>query len=91
MYYKSARKSYARIPDILELPKLIEFQIESFQNFKDEGFGELLQEISPIVSFNKNLELHFLDYRFEAPKHDENQCRERDITLPARCGSLFGW
>jgi len=81
MYYKSARKSYARIPDILELPKLIEVQIQSFQNFKDEGLGELLQEISPIVSFNKNLELHFLDYRFDPPKHDENECRERDITF----------
>lgn len=81
MYYKSARKSYARIPDILELPKLIEVQLESFKNFVDEGLGELLQEISPIVSFNKNLELHFLDYRFDEPKYDENECRERDITF----------
>jgi len=81
MYYKSARKSYARIPDILELPKLIEVQLESFKNFVDEGLGELLQEISPIVSFNKNLELHFLDYRFEGAKHDEKECRERDITF----------
>ncbi|RMF04599.1 MAG: DNA-directed RNA polymerase subunit beta [Chloroflexi bacterium] len=69
------------MPDILELPKLIEVQLESFKNFRNEGLGELLQEISPIVSFNKNLELHFLDYRFEEPKYDENECRERDITF----------
>jgi DNA-directed RNA polymerase subunit beta len=80
-YYKSARKNYARIPDILELPKLIEVQLESFKAFRDEGLMELLQEISPIVSFNKNLELHFLGYRFDEPKYDEKECRERDITF----------
>ncbi|HRV96071.1 MAG TPA: DNA-directed RNA polymerase subunit beta, partial [Anaerolineae bacterium] len=78
---KSARKNYARIPDILSLPKLIEVQLQSFETFRDEGLFELLQEISPIVSFNKNLELHFLDYRFDDPKYDEKECRERDITF----------
>lgn len=80
MAYNPARKSYARIPDILELPKLIEVQLESFKVFRDEGLGELFEEISPIVSFNKNLELHFLDYRFDEPKYSEKECRERDIT-----------
>lgn len=81
MSYKTRKKSYARIPDILELPRLIEVQLMSFEQFKKEGLGELLQEISPIVSFNKNLELYFLDYRFEDPKYDEKECRERDITF----------
>ena len=81
MAYNPARKSYARIPDILELPKLIEVQLESFKVFREEGLGELFEEISPIVSFNKNLELHFLDYRFDEPKYSEKECRERDITF----------
>ncbi|MBI1881064.1 MAG: DNA-directed RNA polymerase subunit beta, partial [Chloroflexi bacterium] len=81
MSYNSARKSYARIPDILELPKLIEVQLESFKMFRKEGLMELFEEISPIVSFNKNLELHFLDYRFDEPKYSEGECRERDITF----------
>lgn len=81
MAYNSARKSYARIPDILELPKLIEVQLQSFEAFCREGLGELFEEISPIVSFNKNLELHFLDYRFDEPKYSEKECRERDITF----------
>ncbi len=75
------KKSYARIPDILELPKLIEVQLESFEQFKKEGLRELFDEISPIVSFNKNLELYFLDYRFDEPKYSEKECRERDITF----------
>jgi DNA-directed RNA polymerase subunit beta len=81
MAFNRAHKSYARIPDVLELPKLIEVQLESFQWFCREGLAELFQEISPIVSFNKNLELHFLDYRFDEPKYPEKECRERDMTF----------
>jgi len=75
------KKSYARIPDVLELPQLIEVQLQSFEVFKAEGLMELFEEISPIVSFNKNLELHFVGYRFEDPKYPEDECRERDITF----------
>jgi len=53
------RKSYARIRDVYELPRLIEVQLDSFRWFQSEGLQELFEEISPIVSFNKNLELHF--------------------------------
>ena len=53
------RKSYARIRDVYELPRLIEVQLDSFRWFQTEGLEELFDEISPIVSFNKNLELHF--------------------------------
>ena len=81
MSYSSAQKSYARIPDVLELPKLIEVQLKSFDWFLEEGLRELFQEISPIISFNKNLELHFLDYRFDEPKYPEDECRERDMTF----------
>ncbi len=79
--YATGRKSYARIPDVLDLPTLIEVQLKSFDWFRKEGLAELFREISPIVSFNKNLELHFLDYRFDEPKYPEKECRERDMTF----------
>jgi DNA-directed RNA polymerase subunit beta len=75
------KKSYARIPDVLDLPQLIEVQLQSFTVFRKEGLRELFEEISPIVSFNKNLELHFVGYRFDDPKYSEEECRERDITF----------
>jgi len=75
------KKSYARTPDILELPRLIEVQLDSFKYFRAEGLAELFSEVSPIISFNKNLELHFLGNRFAEPKYNENECRERDITF----------
>ena len=77
------RKSYARTPVILELPRLTEVQLRSFEWFKVEGMRELLAEISPITSFNKNLELHFGDFYFGEPKYPEDECRERDITFSA--------
>jgi DNA-directed RNA polymerase subunit beta len=76
-------KSYARISDVHPLPTLIEVQLESFEWFRKEGLRELFDEISPITSFNKNLELYFLDYRFDEPKYSESECRIRDMTYAA--------
>ncbi|MDH7489770.1 MAG: DNA-directed RNA polymerase subunit beta [Anaerolineae bacterium] len=81
MARNSAVKNYARLPDVMPLPRLIEVQLEAFEWFKTEGLKELFQEISPIQSFNKNLELHFDKFRFDEPKYSEKECRERDMTL----------
>ena len=59
------RKSYARIPDVLPLPDLIEVQLDSYRWFQEEGLRELFDEISPIQSFNGNLELHFPGFNQE--------------------------
>ena len=40
-------KSYRRIPVGLELPKLIQVQMDSFLRLKREGFTQLFGEISP--------------------------------------------
>ena len=77
------RKSYARTPMIWGLPRLTEVQLDSFAWFKTEGLTELFEEISPITSFNKNLELHFGEFHFGEPKYPEDECRERDITFSA--------
>ncbi|MBN2086483.1 MAG: DNA-directed RNA polymerase subunit beta, partial [Anaerolineales bacterium] len=90
----SGRKSYARIPDIFNLPTLIEVQLDSFAWFKKEGLAELFDEISPIESFNKGMRLYFpgdspeakqwnLKYWFEEPKYSIEECLERDITFAA--------
>ena len=83
------RKSYARIRDVYELPRLIEVQLDSFRWFQTEGLQELFDEVSPIVSFNKNLELHFSSipgpegFWFGEPKYTEPECRDRDMTFAA--------
>ncbi len=81
--FQIQRKSYARIPNVLPLPRLTEIQLNSFEWFKGEGLRELFDEISPIISFNRNLELHFGKFWFGEPKYSEQECRERDMTFAA--------
>ncbi|MDD2694967.1 MAG: DNA-directed RNA polymerase subunit beta [Anaerolineales bacterium] len=84
-------KSYARIDVKLELPDLIEVQIESFKRLKSEGLADLFHEISPIESYNKGMKLYFpsrnkdiaewdLSFWFGEPKHSIEECVERDLT-----------
>ena len=84
-------KSYQRIPVALELPKLIQVQLDSFERLKRDGFHGLFAEISPIESFNKGMQLYFptgdalskewdLTYWFEDPKNTIEECLERDLT-----------
>ncbi|OQA46332.1 MAG: DNA-directed RNA polymerase subunit beta [Chloroflexi bacterium ADurb.Bin325] len=72
------RKSYARIRDVYELPRLIEVQLDSFRWFQSEGLQELFEEISPIVSFNKNLELHFGSTPIKEPPKTKDEEAEVD-------------
>jgi DNA-directed RNA polymerase subunit beta len=78
----AVRKRYARIPEVLPVPNLIELQLESFQWFIEKGLRELFDEISPIKDFTgKVMELQFLDYEFGDPKYSEEECRTKDLTF----------
>ncbi|HEX77345.1 MAG TPA: DNA-directed RNA polymerase subunit beta [Dehalococcoidia bacterium] len=75
------RKSYARLPEVLEVPNLIRVQLDSFQQFVREGLRELFQEVFPIEDFTgTRLALHFIDYQFRQPKYPVDECRQRDVT-----------
>src|SRR5882762_3303101 len=77
-----ARTRYARIPEVLPIPNLIELQLDSFKWFIEKGLRELFDEISPIKDFTaKVMELQFLDYEFGAPKYSEQECRTKDLTF----------
>lgn len=79
----SGKKNYARIEEVLPLPNLIQVQLDSYRWFQEEGLRELFEEISPIQSYNKVLELHFLDYEFGKPKYTVEECKLRDLTYAA--------
>ncbi len=53
------RISFAKIPEITDLPDLVEVQRRSYEWFLREGIREVFDEISPIQDFTGNLELHF--------------------------------
>ena len=83
-------KTYARIDVNLELPDLIEVQLDSFRRLKEEGIADLFHEVSPIESYNKGMKLYFpshekdnewdLTYWFGEPKYSVEECVERDLT-----------
>ena len=78
------RKSYARLPAILDIPNLIKVQLDSFRWFQEEGLKELLKEVSPIEDLTgKRLSLSFAHYEFREPYHSERECRQRDLTYSA--------
>ena len=76
-----ARRSFGKIPAVLEVPHLVQIQLDSFRWFLEEGMKELLAEISPITDFTgKSMELSFLDFEFGEARYTEGECRERDMT-----------
>ena len=75
------RKSFASIDEVVEMPDLIEIQKNSYDRFLKEGLREVLSDVSPILDFNGNLKLEFVDYSLDkTPKYTLDQCRERDMT-----------
>jgi DNA-directed RNA polymerase subunit beta len=78
----------------MDLPTLIDVQLQSFEQFTSEGLAELFDEISPIESFNGDLKLFFpskrpevegfdLSYWFGEPKYSVEECVERDMSYAA--------
>ena len=78
------KRSYARIPSVLDVPNLIRVQIESFDWLKTEGLRELFEELSPIEDFpGGRFELSFGEHYFEDPKYSEAECRAKEVTYSA--------
>jgi len=74
-------KSYARIPQVLDVPNLIQSQIQSWDWFKAEGLKEVYKEISPIADYTgKKYELHFQEHYFRQSKYTPQESKEREIT-----------
>ncbi len=69
---------------MVNLPNLIEVQLNSYKWFFDRGLKELLNEINPIRDFTgKSLELSFGEHFFDKAKYDETTARERNATYEA--------
>ncbi|RJP26561.1 MAG: DNA-directed RNA polymerase subunit beta [Actinobacteria bacterium] len=74
------RRNFAKIPEILEVPNLIDIQRKSYEWFRTEGLREVFEDISPIEDFTGNLAVEFGDHQFQEPKYDVDECKEKDMT-----------
>ena len=87
---KRERLSFAKSPEIMNLPDLIEIQKSSYHDFlqanvdddkrKDEGLQAVLNEIFPITDFSETSSLEFVSYSLGDPKYDINECQYRGFT-----------
>ena len=77
------RRTFAKIPEILEVPNLIAIQRDSFQWFLEEGLKETFQDISPVEDFTGNLAVEFGEHSFGDPKYSVEECKEKDMSYQA--------
>ena len=87
------RKSFSRIPKIVEIPYLVEIQKNSFKKFlqsdvepakrENTGLQAVFNSVFPIKDFNETSSLEFVSYRMERPKYDLEECRQRGMTYAA--------
>jgi DNA-directed RNA polymerase subunit beta len=90
---KRIRKSFARIPEAVQMPNLIHVQRSSYEQFlkrdvrpadrRDEGLEAVFKSVFPIKDFNERATLEYVSYEFEEPKFDVEECIQRDITYAA--------
>ena len=95
-YGKRERLSFGKIPEILDLPDLIEIQKSSYEEFlqrntlpeerKDKGLQAVFNEIFPILDFSETNQLQFVSYSLGSPKYDINECQSRGFSyaLPVK-------
>ena len=89
------RKSFGHIPDLVDMPNLLEIQKNSYELFlqkdvkiedrEDIGLQAVFKKVFPITDFSGEAELKFVKYELEEPKYDVDECIQRGGTY----GSLL--
>ena len=77
------RRSFAKIPDVMDVPNLIAIQTDSFKKFMDEGLSSAFQDICPIESNTKDMCVEFGKHEFGEPKYGVDECKARDVSYQA--------
>src|SRR5215467_5906122 len=90
---KRFRKYFGKIAEIAEMPNLIEVQKTSYDQFLqvhkpeggrlDEGLQAVFSSVFPIKDFSETSLLEYVDYHFEDPKYDVEECQQRSMTYAA--------
>jgi DNA-directed RNA polymerase subunit beta len=84
------RISFGRIPSIVDIPDLLNVQIDSFNKFlqadtpphrrKKIGLQQVFETNFPIMDARENFLLEFVEYYVEKPKYSVVECQERGLT-----------
>ncbi|MBN2039537.1 MAG: DNA-directed RNA polymerase subunit beta [Spirochaetes bacterium] len=90
---KMKEVNFGKIKTRINLPNLIEVQLQSYDWFlqadvppnkrKIQGLQSVFTEIFPIESPHEDVVLEFVDYEIGTPKYSEVECKERDASFAA--------
>ena len=82
--------SFGRIPSVIDIPDLLNVQIDSFNRFlqaetpphrrKKLGLQQVFEMNFPIMDARENFLLEFMEYYVEKPKYSVVECQERGLT-----------
>ncbi|MFO7928310.1 MAG: DNA-directed RNA polymerase subunit beta [Candidatus Humimicrobiaceae bacterium] len=80
---KIQRYNFGKIPNLMEMPHLLDIQRKSFEWFKNKGLMEVLKGISPIEDFTGNMSLEFASYSFSDIEFSDDECKQQDMSYTA--------
>src|ERR1700692_4254294 len=90
---KRIRKSFGRMPEVAQMPNLIDVQRASYEAFlqmntphdsrTNTGLQEVFKGVFPIDDFAGRGRLEFVYYELEEPKYDVEECIQRGMTFAA--------
>src|SRR5207237_9310054 len=86
-----ARKSFAKIGKIIDIPNLIDIQKQSYEKFlqkdvaldkrEDVGLQGVFKSVFPIKDFSETSSIEFVSYALDNPKYDVDESRQRGMTF----------
>ena len=87
------RKSYAKVPNAVGIPYLIELQKNSYLQFlqadvpankrSNVGLESVFKSVFPIEDYQGAASVEFVSYSFEEPKYSVDECRQRGVSFSA--------
>ena len=90
---KRVRKDFGKLPTVLDVPYLLETQLQSHRAFlqaetppdarSDKGLHAAFQSVFPITSYSGSAQLEYVSYRLGEPAFDVRECQLRGVTFSA--------
>ncbi len=90
---KVERVNFGRLPETVEMPNLIEVQLDSYRSFlqedvapknrKNYGLQAVFREVFPIESYDEKIKLDFSHYELGQAKQGPIECLREGVTFAA--------
>ena len=69
---------------ILDLPGLIEVQLDSYHDFLKRRLGKAFEEVFPIDDFSgEKISIYYKSYSLEEPKYSVSDCKRKNLNYEA--------